>query len=91
MNTEEIVKFLSRGENNGKEIRIDFKKRVAMSGLFIKGNDYADLESKNFWRIVSHKNIDQWKLSGDLDLAKIFSGAEFQRLRLAQAEPVVGK
>ncbi len=86
MNTEEIVKFLSRRENKGKEIRIDFKKRTAISGLFVEGNDFADLESKNFWRIVSHKNIETWQHSGDINLAKIFNGLEFQKLRLARAD-----
>lgn len=79
------MKFLSRRENKGKEIRVDFRKRPAISGLFVESSDFADLQSKNFWRIVTRKNIEEWKKSGDIDLAKIFNGTEFQRLRLTLA------
>jgi len=48
--------------------------------LFIKGNDYQDLRSKNFWRIVTNANIELWEKTRDVNLARIFNGAEFTRL-----------
>jgi len=80
MSVEEIVRFLSKQENKGKEVQVDFKKRAAINGLFVEGTDFADLKSKNFWRIVSRKNMEEWEKSRDMGLAKIFNGMEFHRL-----------
>ena len=53
MNIEEIEKFLDKQDMKpGEYVKIDFKKRDAIHGLFVKGTDYAHLKSKNFWRIV---------------------------------------
>jgi hypothetical protein len=53
-----------------------------MLGMFINTGDYDDLKSKNFWRIVTGSNIDNWKKSKDMNLARIFNGAEFTKLSL---------
>jgi len=84
MNIEEIQKFLDNKttvENN--YVKITFKKRDAIYGLFVKNhNDYTDLKSKNFWRIVPQSQFDAYKKSENINLAKIFCGAEFSRLTI---------
>jgi hypothetical protein len=82
MNTEEIEKFLD-AKLSGKEdyVRITFRKRDAIFGLFVRGHeDYSDLKSKNFWRIVPRSQFDAYRQSRNVNLAKIFSGSEFMRL-----------
>ena len=81
MTTEVIAKFLET-ENipTSKSVKIDFKKRNSFIGVFVKGSDYADLKSKNFWRIVSAANIEEWNKSRNMNLAKIFSGTEMTKL-----------
>ncbi len=83
MNTEDIQKFLESKTSNGNDyVKIDFKKRDTIYGLFVRDQDYNDLKSKNFWRIVTRKNFDEYKKSKNINLAKIFNGAEFSRLSL---------
>ena len=83
MNTEDIQKFLESKTSNGNDyVKIDFKKRDTIYGLFVRDQDYNDLKSKNFWRIVTRKNSDEYKKSKNINLAKIFNGAEFSRLSL---------
>lgn len=83
MNAEEIQKFLqSKTSSKNNYVKIDFKKRDAIYGLFIVEGDYDDLRSKNFWRIVTRKNFDEYKASKNVNLARIFNGAEFSRLSL---------
>jgi len=81
MNIEEIEKFLEKKitqQNN--YVKITFKKRDAIYGLFIKDTDYSDLKSKNFWRIVTRTHFDAYNRTRNAGLAKIFCGTEFQRL-----------
>ncbi|MBD0331038.1 MAG: short-chain dehydrogenase [Chitinophagaceae bacterium] len=81
MNSEEIQKFLNAQEASHETyIKIDFKTRDSLYGLFVKHADYNYLKSKNFWRIVTQLHFNQWRESGDMNLAKIFNGAEFSRL-----------
>lgn len=83
MNSDDIERFLNK--SNGDEakcIKIDFKKRDSIYGLFVKSNDFKDLKSKNFWRIVTKAHFDQWFKTKDLNLAKIFNGSEFSKLVL---------
>jgi hypothetical protein len=87
MNTEQIQKFLSnstKGDNKDhKYVKIDFKTRDSIYGLFITETaDFKDLTSKNFWRIVTRKHFDDYNRSKNMDLARIFNGAEFTRLSL---------
>src|SRR5436190_4143377 len=82
MNIEQIQKFLTT-KANGKEtyVKIDFKTRDSIYGLFITDNhDFRDLSSKNFWRVVTSKHFDAYKKSSNMDLARIFNGAEFTKL-----------
>ncbi len=83
MSIEEIEKFLTtKAQPENNYIKIDFKKRDSIYGLFIKDNDYSDLKSKNFWRIVTRTHFDEWQKSKNVNLAKIFNGMEFSRLTL---------
>ena len=80
MTNDQIGKFLEAGHLTKHSVKIDFKSRQSIIGLFIKTNDYDELKSKNFWRIVSETHISQWKNSHDNNLAKIFNGSEITRL-----------
>lgn len=83
MNTEDIQKFLeTKTTPQNNYVKIDFKKRDTIYGMFLKDGDYNDLSSKNFWRIVTRKHFDDYKKSKDSSLGRIFNGAEFSRLSL---------
>lgn len=83
MNTEEIQKFLQTKTTSGNSyVKIDFKKRDSIYGLFVIDNDYNDLSSKNFWRIVTRKHFDEYNKSKNINLARIFNGSEFSKLSL---------
>ena len=84
MNTEEIEKFLTtKAAGDEDYVKIIFKKRDSIFGLFVKGHqDYTDLKTKNFWRIVPRSQFDAYRKSKNINLAKIFSGSEFTRLSL---------
>lgn len=82
MNIEEIEHFISKETAKAPQLMtITFKKRDSIQGFIVKGKDYDDLKSKNFWRIVKEKDMAAWEKSKNVDLAKIFSGSEFSRLR----------
>ena len=82
MNIEEIQRFLDNKTSLENEyVKITFKKRDAIYGLFVRdNNDYSDLKTKNFWRIVPQSQFDAYKSSRNVNLAKIFNGSEFSRL-----------
>jgi len=81
MTNELIAKFV---EGNvipaTKSVQIDFKKRASINGLIVRSNDYDDLKSKNFWRIVPIALVEDWNNSKNVNIAKIFNGAEFTKL-----------
>jgi hypothetical protein len=80
MTNESILKYIETKNQNDKALNIHFKTRSTLTGMFIKGNDYEELSSKNFWRIVTNPHIEQWKKTKDMSLARIFNGGEFTRL-----------
>ena len=81
MNTEEIQSFLEEKlPSPDAYVKIDFKKRDSVYGLFIRDKDFNELKGKNFWRIVTRHNFESYKKSKDSNLARIFNGAEFSRL-----------
>jgi hypothetical protein len=81
MNAEEIEKFLEKnGPVENECVQIRFKERDSIFGLFVKDADYAYLKGKNFWRIVPQGKLDAYKNSKDVNLARIFNGAEFSKL-----------
>lgn len=81
MNIEEIELFLEKQQvKSGQHVRIDFKKREPVYGLFVKTNDFADLKSKNFWRIVTAANMAEYQKTKNMNLLRIFSGSDFSKL-----------
>jgi len=48
--------------------------------MFIQMQDYSELKSKNFWRIVTATNLENYKKSKDQNLSRMFNGAEFTKL-----------
>jgi hypothetical protein len=80
MTNEQIEKFLSGDGKSNNLVRISFKTRNSIQGIFIQTPDFNELKSKNFWRIVSEANFEQWKKSKDYNLCRMFNGAEFTKL-----------
>ena len=81
MRSEDIEKFFAnKATLNEDYVKITFKKRDSIYGLFIQGTDYAHLKAKNFWRIVPQSQLDTYKTSKNAALARIFNGDEFTRL-----------
>ena len=80
MQIEEIEKFLKKNATDPNYVKISFKKRDSIYGLFVEDKDYAHLKSKNFWRIVPQSQFTAYKQSKNMNLAKIFCGVEFSRL-----------
>lgn len=81
MNIEDIENFLNKNKNDkSRYVKISFKKRNDVFGLFIKDRDYDHLKSKNFWRIVTKLHFTEYEQTNDMSLAKIFNGSEFSRL-----------
>ncbi len=84
MVNELITKFLEPAHLAKTSVKIEFKKRNTIVGIFVNSPDYEDLKAKNFWRIVSETHIPEWKKTNDNKLAKIFSGSEFTRITVAK-------
>lgn len=83
MSSEDIEKFLTtKASGSDSYVKIDFPKRDPIFGLFVKDHDYKDLKAKNFWRIVTRTHFDEYNKSKNINLAKIFNGAEFSKLSL---------
>lgn len=81
MNTEEIQNFLNdKLPSPDAYVKIDFKKRDPIYGLFVRDKDFNELKSKNFWRIVTRNHFDSYKKSRDMNLSRIFSGSDFTKL-----------
>jgi hypothetical protein len=76
----EIENFMTVKNNKGLPVKINFKVRPAIKGLFIKTRDYDELSRKNLWRIVSETNLDAYYQSNDINLGRIFNGTEMTRL-----------
>jgi hypothetical protein len=87
MSSEEIQKFIdNKVTQKSMYVKIEFSKREPIYGLFLKDADFKDLSSKNFWRIVTSKNFDNYSKSSDSSLGRIFNGTEFSRLSLLSDE-----
>jgi hypothetical protein len=88
MNSEQIQNFLNKTSTDKSQyVKINFQKREPIFGLILTSErDYKDLSTKNFWRVVSRKNLEQYKKSKDVNLSRIFSGSEITRLSLQTEE-----
>ncbi|HEX5027167.1 MAG TPA: short-chain dehydrogenase [Agriterribacter sp.] len=80
MTNDMIEKFIDSKQQKNAKVNIHFKQRATLKGLFIRTNDYHELKSKNFWRIVSDSKLAEWEKTKDSNLARIYNGAEFTRL-----------
>ncbi len=83
MTNEQIEKFFSSDIEPNTLIRISFKTRNSVTGIFIQTPDFNELKAKNFWRIVSEANFPKWQKSKDYTLCRMFNGAEFTKLAIA--------
>jgi|SRR3954453_14763344 len=90
MNVEDIQKFLDNKTSPQNEyVTISFKQREPIIGLFLRGHqDYDELKKKNFWRIIPKSALAAYRTNGDIQGAKLFCGADFSRLAIA--EDVIG-
>ena len=84
MTNEDVIKFMEKKSAANAMVKINFKVRSPITGLFIKTADFEELGKKNLWRIVNSNNAEAYKKTQDLNLCRIFNGAEFTRLELAQ-------
>ena len=91
MINDAIAKFVEAGYLSKSPLKIEFKKRNAIFGIFVKSPDYEELKSKNFWRIVGEANIGEWQKNHDNNLAKIFNGAEFNRIAVPKQSAVIAE
>ncbi|MEO8584461.1 MAG: short-chain dehydrogenase [Flavitalea sp.] len=81
MTKEDIEKFIDTKLTTEESfVKINFKKRVAVYGQFVKDKDYAHLKSRNFWRIVTGTSLPEYTKSKNIGLARMFSGSEFSKL-----------
>lgn len=80
MTNDLIEKYIESGKRMSREINIHFKTRNTITGMFIRTDDYAELKSKNFWRIVPSSRLAEWKNTKDMSLSRLFNGTEFTRL-----------
>jgi len=75
-----IGQFIEKKDLEGKSVRIHFKERSSIEGIFIKGKDYKELKSKNFWRIVKADAANEWAETEDINLTRLFNGITFTKL-----------
>ena len=86
---EQISKFIETEQLNNPFIKVEFKKRNTITGLFVKLADYDELKAKNFWRLVTETNLEQWHKKKDINDVKLFNGSEFTRLSVVKKKAVV--
>jgi hypothetical protein len=80
MSPDKIEEYIAKKERKGNAVNIHFKDRNTVTGIFINGNDYEELKSKNFWRIVSSLHLEEWKKTKNEGLARIYNGLAFTRI-----------
>ena len=88
MLSEQIAKFVETEQLAHPKVKIEFKKRNTMMGLFVQLKDYEELKAKNFWRLVSEANLESWHKTKDINTAKMFNGSEFTKLSVLKKKAV---
>ncbi len=91
MLAEQIAKFVETEQLNNTPVKVEFKKRNSITGLFVQLKDYDELKSKNFWRLVTESNLENWNKSKDINAVKMFNGSEFTKLSIAKKKAPVAK
>ncbi len=84
MDIVSIEKFLDTDTKDTKVVNVHFKDRSTVTGIFVALKDYSELKAKNFWRLVSAKNVEQWKKTRDVELSRLFNGATFTRISITK-------
>jgi hypothetical protein len=82
MTKDQIETFFVNAKLEERKVKIDFKTRASIIGLFIETKDSAELKMKNFWRIISESKIEQFITQKDASVAKIFNGSEITKLSI---------
>ncbi|MBS1510738.1 MAG: short-chain dehydrogenase [Bacteroidetes bacterium] len=82
MTNDQISSFFQNAKLKNRIVKIDFKSRASIVGLFIESKDSDELNAKNFWRIINEPKIEEFFAHNDTSLARIFNGSEFTRLSL---------
>lgn len=80
MTNDQINTFFQNAKLKDRIVKIDFKSRSSIVGLFIDTADAAELNAKNLWRIINEPNIKEFFSGKDTSLARIFNGTEMTRL-----------
>ncbi len=80
MTSEQIENFLVPEHLSKNPVRISFKNRNNVIGVFIDSPEFKDLKQKNFWRIVQEKDLKRWQEKREMKLVRIYNGAEFTKL-----------
>ena len=80
MTKDQIQTFFRNANLKKKMVKIDFKTRSSINGLFIDTKDADELNAKNFWRIVNESKLEEYELASDSSLGRIFNGAEITKL-----------
>ncbi|HLY68434.1 MAG TPA: hypothetical protein VKR53_01825 [Puia sp.] len=80
MTNKQIEDFFVNNKAINRTVKIAFKSRNPVEGIFIETRDYDELKSKNFWRIVSNTHVDNYKKTKDINLSRIFNGSEITKL-----------
>lgn len=86
MTNEQINNFFQNAKLKDRIVKIDFKTRASIIGLFIETKDSTELSEKNFWRIISEPKIKEFLAEKDPSVARIFNGSEITRLSVPKAE-----
>ncbi len=81
MTYDNIEKYVESKKVKNRLVNISFKKRNAITGLFIQWKDYEEMKIKNFWRVVPEAKIAEWEKTNDMQLARLFSGSDFTKLK----------
>lgn len=81
MTAEQIEKVVNSQSENERTVTISFKNRNNFTGVFIKGNDFEELKNKNFWRIVSLNNQEQFFNTGNQNLTRLLHGSDFLKIK----------
>jgi len=84
MTNEKVENFINKKFLDQLPVKVNFKNRGPIHGIFIKTSDYADLKAKNLWRIVGENNLAAYNKSKDSSLAGIFSGVHMKKIEASK-------
>jgi hypothetical protein len=82
MHSSDIANIVEKKFLEQEPLKVEFKTRQSIIGLFIKFRDYDELKAKNFWRIVPEARIKEYKKTQDFNLSRIFNGQELTKLTI---------